>query len=96
MTLERNWDRDPWMHTRTNLESFDPNSFAIKGDYDRNKMMKKHNDRVTLAERIGINTVLLCEIFSLGSMRIMWPLPPTLSLCPLGYWTLHHVSCHPS
>jgi len=41
MTLERNWDRDPWMHTRTNLESFDPNSFAIKGDYERNKMMKK-------------------------------------------------------
>ena len=41
MTLERNWDKDPWMHTRTNLESFDPNSFAIKGDYDRNKMMKK-------------------------------------------------------
>ena len=41
MTLERNWDKDPWMHTRTNLESFDPNGFAIKRDYERNKLMKK-------------------------------------------------------
>jgi hypothetical protein len=29
ITLERNWDKEPWMHTRTNMESFKADSFAI-------------------------------------------------------------------
>jgi len=41
ITLDRTRDKEPWMHTRNNSENFNSDSFAIKGDLERDKILKK-------------------------------------------------------
>ena len=51
MTLARNWDQYPWMHTRRNMEAFD-NKRQIKADKDKNKILKKH---ARMRRRAGVS-----------------------------------------
>ena len=41
MTLARNWDQYPWIHSRRSMESFD-NERQIKADKEKNKILKRH------------------------------------------------------
>jgi len=51
MTLARNWDQYPWMHTRRNMEAFE-NVSQIKADKEKNKILKRH---ARMRKRAGVS-----------------------------------------